>query len=190
MTPTALPQDRTRLTPRDWIAAGFRALVAGGEGGLRVEPLARGLGASKGSFYWHFTDLAALKAQMIALWERLAEEEITATLRASGAEGRGALLALIGRISVIPPEGYGGAGIEPALRAWARSDAAVARAVQAMDARRLAVLEGFFAQGHHPAPAQAAALFYAATLGLMELRLTTGADMRAGLAAQLDALLP
>lgn len=190
MTTPALQQDRTRLTPRDWIAAGFRALAEGGAPALRVEPLARGLGTSKGSFYWHFADLAALKAQMVALWQRLAEEEITASVMASGAEGRGALQALIGRISVAPPAAYGGAGVEPALRGWARTEPHVAQAVAAMDARRLVVLEGFFAQAGHADPAQAARLFYAATLGLMDLRLTTGADMRAGLEAQLDALLP
>ena len=41
--------------------AGFRALSAEGPQGIRVEAIARQLKLSKGSFYWHFKDVQALK---------------------------------------------------------------------------------------------------------------------------------
>ena len=55
---------KLRLGPEDWVMAGFRALAADGPQAVRAETLARGLGATKGSFYWHFKDLAALHQAM------------------------------------------------------------------------------------------------------------------------------
>ena len=55
--------------PDDWAAAALTALADGGLAAVRVEALAPGLGASKGSFYWHFADRAALVDAALALWE-------------------------------------------------------------------------------------------------------------------------
>ncbi|MFN3661424.1 TetR family transcriptional regulator [Yoonia sp.] len=41
----------------DWLMAGFRALASHGPSALRAAALARDLGTTKGSFYWHFKDL-------------------------------------------------------------------------------------------------------------------------------------
>src|SRR6478735_6374421 len=59
-----------RLGRSDWIEAAFRALSVGGLGNLSVERLARELGATKGSFYWHFTDRPALVEAVLEEWER------------------------------------------------------------------------------------------------------------------------
>ncbi|MBY0566560.1 MAG: TetR/AcrR family transcriptional regulator [Hyphomonadaceae bacterium] len=180
-----------RLSAEDWVAAGFRALVAGGASALKVEPLSRSLGATKGSFYWHFSDGADLRTQMIKLWRRLGEAEITGAIRARGLKGRAALAALIERISVVPHDQLGGAAVEPAIRAWALEDLVVARAVADMDKLRIDVLREFFAQtGLTTAQAMLKAkIFYASVVGLEMLRLTSGADMRACLMAELDTLL-
>ena len=61
--------DRPNLTPFDWTIAGIAALAEGGVDAVRVERLAKRLGASKGSFYWHFADRPALLQSMLALWE-------------------------------------------------------------------------------------------------------------------------
>src|SRR5260370_1248821 len=49
-----------RLTRDDWITAALRAIADGGLAAVGVEPLAARLGATKGSFYWHFENRDAL----------------------------------------------------------------------------------------------------------------------------------
>ena len=53
----------TRTPRTSWIDEGLRALAAGGPEAVRIEPLARALGVTKGGFYWHFADRRALLAR-------------------------------------------------------------------------------------------------------------------------------
>jgi AcrR family transcriptional regulator len=71
---------RVRLTREDWVRAALLALADGGTAGVAVEPLAARLGATKGSFYWHFRDRQELIAAALELWERTATDEILAEL--------------------------------------------------------------------------------------------------------------
>lgn len=67
---------KKRLSRQDWIDA---AIVMGAELGfdkIAVEVLAPRLGATRGSFYWHFTDRADLIGAVLAEWERLATAQI------------------------------------------------------------------------------------------------------------------
>lgn len=61
---------RTRLSPEDWTRAALRALADGGVAAVRVDALARDLGISRGSFYWHFTDRDALLKAALEQWEQ------------------------------------------------------------------------------------------------------------------------
>ena len=61
------------LQPGDWIQAAFSQLSSHGIETVRVEILARNLGATKGSFYWHFKDREDLLARMLLVWE---DEEV------------------------------------------------------------------------------------------------------------------
>ena len=44
-----------------WIEAAFRRACGRGIDAVRVDPLAKQLGVTRGSFYWHFKDRAALR---------------------------------------------------------------------------------------------------------------------------------
>jgi len=66
----------SRLSRDRWIDAGFRALTEKGPQALKAEPLARGLNTTKGSFYWHFKDVPAFQAEMLACWEKQATQDI------------------------------------------------------------------------------------------------------------------
>jgi AcrR family transcriptional regulator len=61
---------RHSLTARDWAAAALDAMAAGGLDAVAVEPLARRLNVTKGSFYWHFRNREALVKAALALWEQ------------------------------------------------------------------------------------------------------------------------
>ncbi len=64
-TPPRTPLDRDA-----WAAAALEALATGGLAAVAVEPLAAALGATKGSFYWHFPNREALLAAALERWER------------------------------------------------------------------------------------------------------------------------
>jgi AcrR family transcriptional regulator len=116
--------------------AGFRALVRQGPSGLRAESLARDLETTKGSFYWHFADVPSFRAEMLALWATRAYGDVISQLdQVVSPQAKLTRLSVLA-VSYRDPS-YGGAALEPALRAWAREDANVARAVAEMDARRV-----------------------------------------------------
>ncbi|MGY6587953.1 MAG: TetR/AcrR family transcriptional regulator [Wenzhouxiangella sp.] len=64
--PTA---DRPSLTPTDWEQAALELMAEKGVSALGVEPLARRLQITKGSFYWHFSGRDDLLARSLARWE-------------------------------------------------------------------------------------------------------------------------
>jgi AcrR family transcriptional regulator len=59
-----------RLTADDWTSAALEAMAGGGLAAVAVEPLAARLGATKGSFYWHFANRDALIEAAVLRWER------------------------------------------------------------------------------------------------------------------------
>lgn len=87
----------SRLTREDWAAAGLDALAAGGVAAVAVEPVAARLGASKGSFYWHFSSRADLVAAALELWERQGTQEVIDELEAAGSPASVRLRRLFGR---------------------------------------------------------------------------------------------
>jgi AcrR family transcriptional regulator len=61
---------KSSLSVEAWAEAALEALAAGGLDAVAVEPLARRLGVTKGSFYWHFPSREALLREALALWEK------------------------------------------------------------------------------------------------------------------------
>ena len=54
-----------QLSARDWLDQGLKALAKSGFTSLKAEPLAKAMGVSRGSFYWHFADIAAFHAAVL-----------------------------------------------------------------------------------------------------------------------------
>lgn len=71
-------ENRSRLSALDWEQAALEAIAEYGVSAVAVEPLARRLGVTKGSFYWHFPTREALLKAALERWERTDEEEFTA----------------------------------------------------------------------------------------------------------------
>lgn len=70
------------MSADDWTAAALAALADGGVAAVAVEPLAARLGATKGSFYWHFRSRDALLAASLARWERIDTDDVIAQVDA------------------------------------------------------------------------------------------------------------
>jgi AcrR family transcriptional regulator len=77
----ARARSRTRLSREDWIEAALQALADGGPPEVAVERLAARLGATKGSFYWHFADREELISEALGTWEREATDALIEGLR-------------------------------------------------------------------------------------------------------------
>jgi len=126
------PIRESPLQPNDWIQAAFSRLSAQGVEAVRVEILARDLGATKGSFYWHFKDREDLLSRMLLQWE---EEEMQwlegARETDSGAATRWARF-------VERSANSERARLEVSFRAWARRDERIASHVAVIEAKRQA----------------------------------------------------
>jgi len=68
------------LSKEDWVRAALFAIADGGAAAVAVEPLAVRLGATKGSFYWHFRNREELIASALESWEREGTDDVIAEL--------------------------------------------------------------------------------------------------------------
>lgn len=62
--------EKPRLSAADWEQATLDLIAEQGVAAVAVEPLARRLGVTKGSFYWHFPTREALLQAALARWEQ------------------------------------------------------------------------------------------------------------------------
>ncbi|MGB3244050.1 MAG: TetR/AcrR family transcriptional regulator [Sulfitobacter sp.] len=121
----------TRLTPEIWLNAGFVALQTKGPTALAAEPLARQIGTTKGSFYWHFKDVPAFHAALIESWRARAMADLLHAVAATTAPDQ--RLRDFGR-NVLDDR------TETALRVWAHSNLDVTQALNSLDSERLTYL--------------------------------------------------
>ena len=164
------PPDRTA---EDWLRAAAKRLARGGPAALAVEALARDLGVTKGSFYWHFRDRPALLAALIAQWEVRATAPMIERLRSLPGGPRARLHALLATVAA-----EGGGSLDPAMRGWALTADTARAAIERVDETRLAFIAGeFVSLGFAPAEARTRArLFYLHLLGEHALALASPKD--------------
>jgi len=128
-----------QLSAKDWVDQGLKTLASDGFTALKAEPLAKAMRVSRGSFYWHFADIAAFHAAILARWHEVAAEQIIANVEAASKD-EDPLALLLRRV-------FGERlMLERAVRTWASVDPAARAAVQAIDRRRLNYVEGLLAQ--------------------------------------------
>ena len=76
------PERNGRLSAGDWAQAALDLIAEQGVAAVAVEPLARRLGVTKGSFYWHFPSRDALLAAALERWEAIEQETVFGQLEA------------------------------------------------------------------------------------------------------------
>ena len=156
---------RTSLDRDAWIQGALAVVAEDGMDGLRVEVLAKKLGVTKGSFYWHFKDRRDLVDGVLTTWK---EGRIRDIRKQTSAEPGDELAALHHTIEVYAAaKNRKGIAIEAAIRMWARQDAATAAIVEEVDATRLdCTRQLFVAIGLPEAEAKArSVLLYAYVFG-------------------------
>ena len=155
------PRTSPRLTREAWEDAALEAIAEGGLTALSIEPLARRLGVTKGSFYWHFESREALLEATLNRWEQRSTDELIDRVRGLSPREAFAVLArvaidepLLGRLELV----LGAAG----------DHGVVGPVVRRVMKRRLELLTQIFrGLGCSPAAARRRALLaYAAYTGL------------------------
>lgn len=156
----------SRLSVDDWLQAGYAIVAEEGLNALKLDRLCNRLDVTKGSFYWHFADMAAYRRALIESWAQLKDEDRSEIEQISDVEPRERLSRMMA--SLVRPRQW---SLERAMREWARSDETVATAVRAADRRTLkAVRQAFSDFGFEPEDAELRAqVMFAAGVGLLHL---------------------
>jgi AcrR family transcriptional regulator len=127
-------------TPRSrWIEQGLQALAEGGPDAVRIEALAQALAVSKGGFYGHFPDRAALLTEMLDTWEARSTDDVLRRVEERGGDVRSRIRlagALTFSAELLP--------VDLAIRDWARRDPAVAGRLGRVDNKRMDYLRQLF----------------------------------------------
>jgi AcrR family transcriptional regulator len=153
------------LTATDWAEAGLQFIAEHGLGALTVEALARRLGVTKGSFYWHFKGRQDLLSAALHRWESRATGDAMKALDAiPDARKR---LELMLRAASEPPRSR---SLYAAL-AEAAEDPTVRAVLDRVASSRIGYLETCYRElGFTVSAARSRALFaYAAYRGLLQL---------------------
>jgi AcrR family transcriptional regulator len=162
--------ERTRLSAEDWELGALEMIAEQGVGALAVEALARRLGVTKGSFYWHFRTREALLEAALERWERHDESEVLAQIEPI-ADPRDRLRELFHRVAREVQSHRIYAALLQAL-----DHAAVLPLIARVSQRRMEFLAIAYRQSGMPREQalHRARLTYAAYVGFLQLNLTLG----------------
>ncbi len=153
-----------RLSASEWERVTLTAIAESGMSAVAVEPLARRLGVTKGSFYWHFPNRQSLLRAAVTRWE----QDQLADLDGPGTTDPVAQLqTLIAKAMKL----LGRPTVQRRLTAEADRDPHIAGALARVTQSRIKRIEAIYlAFGLPRRDARArAAVAYAAVLGLEQL---------------------
>lgn len=130
----------SNLKRQDWIEQGLKTLAEGGVETVRVEPLAKRMGVTKGSFYWHFKNREDLLEAILQEWVKLQTNSIIERVEEMGGDAMSKLLYLFEL--AVQDDGQ----VENAIRAWATNDSKIVPVLAQVDQRRLNYTKDLFSQ--------------------------------------------
>ncbi|WP_198389350.1 TetR/AcrR family transcriptional regulator [Roseovarius faecimaris] len=148
MTLLATPKPANRLTAADWVEAALQALKSGGIEAVQITTLAKALGVTRGSFYWHFESREALTEALLAEWRARNTGVMVEAIRDVATLDDG-ILALF---SVWVDHTRFDPALDQAIRDWARRDTTLNNTVRAEDDARIASIARFFERQGYTQP--------------------------------------
>jgi len=144
------PTVRPKLGREDWFRMGLEALAEGGSEELKAARLARSLGVTTGSFYWHFKCLADFRSDLLVYWKENVIVGLIHAARETAEDDEQVLPELRKLILETGAHRY-----DTAMREWASSDSLVHDAVVDADHLRAEfITEQFEKAGRKPEAAR------------------------------------
>jgi AcrR family transcriptional regulator len=153
-----------RLSTDDWIEAGFAVLADKGPNALRIDALCERLHVTKGSFYWHFTDMPTYRGALVEAWGSLHDRNRRPFENMPEVDPRERLAVMVR--TLVAPQHW---ALERAMRVWALTDDGALASVQQSDRRVLrAVRQAFIDYGCEPDDAMLrSVVLFASGVGIM-----------------------
>jgi AcrR family transcriptional regulator len=139
------PKKKARLDEAAWIRAAFVMMAENGVDSVSVGALAKRLGVTKGSFYWHFQDRESLLFAVLDRWRRMMTSDIKSFIGKSDGTPSGRLTQLL-KVAISPRPHVPGGQIELSLREWARHDPRVEAIMRGIDAERLGFVRQLYVE--------------------------------------------
>lgn len=130
------------LQKRDWVIAARKLLIKRGISNVKIEPLARELAVTSGSFYWHFSRRQELHELLLQDWYETNTAPLFTAVERAGSDPRKQYLAFFG---VWVMERDFDPRYDQAIRDWARSSRKVADVLRKVDESRIELLERIYA---------------------------------------------
>ncbi len=149
----------------DWLEAGLTELAASGPPGLRLEVLCEAMGATRGSFYHHFSGIRVFRRELAAHFEQ------TGTMRyleeAEEAADEGPLAQIAALRQAYFDEGLTDRELllERAFRAWGTQESFVAEVVERVDERRISYVTGLLERAEVEDAQDQASILYLILVG-------------------------
>lgn len=135
MGKTATP----KLGRQDWLNIGLQTFIERGIEAVRVEPLAKSLNVTRGSFYWHFKNRDDFLEAISQEWEMLNTKHVIEQVETIYGNPSAKLLNLF---EIAGQDDR----LEKAMRVWAANDAKVSEVIACVDQQRLSYLQTLFLQ--------------------------------------------
>jgi len=174
---TSNPQ-RSQLQRFDWLLKALDIFVAEGIDAVRITRLARDLGVTRGSFYWHFRNREDLIDTLVSYWKDKNTEAITESVSHAGdlADGIFRFFETCIDTARFDPR------LDLALREWARRSAKVRTLVDREDEARIKALCDFFSRFGYAMPEALirARVLYYSQIGFYALEVTESLATRLG----------
>ncbi|MFL1406884.1 TetR/AcrR family transcriptional regulator [Marinobacter sp. M1N3S26] len=129
-------KSKAQLTRDDWLDAAAGEVAAGGFSNLRVLTLAKRLGVTRGSFYWHFRDHEDLVVSFLDRWRDRRFVELD-YMRPKGENPEEELHQLLQILLTDAARNIRRLQVELAVRDFARRNEHAARIVDEVDRARV-----------------------------------------------------
>jgi AcrR family transcriptional regulator len=129
-----------KLGRQDWLEMGIQTLVERGIESVRIDPLAKLLNVTRGSFYWHFKNRDDLLAEILREWEARNTQSVIEQIEGLNSTPSAKLLSLF-KLAAEDDD-----RLEKAVRVWSVNDARAAEVIDRIDRQRLDYLQSLFLQ--------------------------------------------
>lgn len=129
----------TRLSREEWLHRALDLFAKEGKVKLRIDPLVKSIGVTKGSFYWHFKDRKDFIVSLSKYWVDYSTSQIVKIVKQQRGDAKKRLFVLMKAVFEKDVGRY-----DLTMRAWAASNPEVARIVRKSDQQRIATVSKLF----------------------------------------------